>query len=248
MNDHKSRITNHNETKKETLLINHFNYGDCKNKTYSVRILETIKTNARKRGKLDSGVTNLRRKREDFWMERLHTIYPYGLNNRHGKNLDQTDINEPIRKKFIRRKVKKNRRNYRKYRNKQNMTADLIFHDISNNYLRENNRTAELLNKSISFVSNKVSQLNKIEVEKLNKLAFEELNADSRIPLRLLQIIIDMTKWKMFKPSKIGPKRKKNIKFPFIIRYTNHWVDKLKLPKIMHSEELKNTLPKCIYE
>ena len=81
--------------------------------------------------------------------------------------------------------------------------------------------------------------MNKIEFGKLNKLVFEEISVDSHIPLRLLQIIIDITKWKLFKPSKTGPKRKKNIKFPFIIRYTNHWVDKLKLPKIIHTEELK---------
>ena len=108
MSDHKSRIRNYTEDKKDTFLIRHFNQGKCANHTFSVRILETIKEEARCDKKLDPVVTAIRRKREDYWMEQLHSIYPYGLNNRHGKNFDQADIDDPVRRVFKRQKIKKN--------------------------------------------------------------------------------------------------------------------------------------------
>jgi len=90
--------------------------------------------------------------------------------------------------------------------------------------------------------------MTKPEVTEMKKLALEELSVDSQIPLRLLQIIIDTTKWKLYKYTSSDIKKKKIIKFPFLIRYTNHWIDKLKLHQILHNKILKDTLPKCIYE
>ena len=97
--DHKSRIRKHNSTKKVTLLIDYFNFGPCKDKDYSAKIIKTLRLPARKNGKLDPHSTT-QRKREDYCMEELHTIYPYGLNNRHGMNLDQHCEDEAIRTVF----------------------------------------------------------------------------------------------------------------------------------------------------
>jgi hypothetical protein len=109
--DHKSRIRTYNTKKQDTLLIDHFNNGMCKGKTYKAKIIETIKSKARNNdGKLDPKTTTLRRKREDYWMEELHTVYPYGLNNRHGKNMDQRDGEEVVRTIFNKKRKNKNRK------------------------------------------------------------------------------------------------------------------------------------------
>ena len=59
----------------------HFSSGAYKNSDYVVQIVEKLKGNGRKNNMLDPEITKERKKREDQWMIKLRTIYPYGLND-----------------------------------------------------------------------------------------------------------------------------------------------------------------------
>ena len=65
------------------ILSNHFNTGLCKGAEYCVQILEKLEGTGRtERKAIDVSITSHRRKREEFWMKTLRTVYPYGLNDR----------------------------------------------------------------------------------------------------------------------------------------------------------------------
>ena len=127
--DHKSRIRNHNATKKDTLLIDHFNNG----MDYSVNIIETIQQPAKIGQMLDQAITTLRRKTEDFWMEELHIIYPYGLNNHHGNNQDQQNEEISVRTMF-QRKAKKRKKCFRRSPHIPTKTAEHIYDLITGTF------------------------------------------------------------------------------------------------------------------
>merc|ERR1712045_839746 len=88
--------SNKHNDKRETYLVQHFNQGACKGATYSCRIIQTVDRPAKIDNKLDPVATKYRRTMEDKWIAQLQTLYPYGLNNRMGKNSDQRKEDEPV--------------------------------------------------------------------------------------------------------------------------------------------------------
>ena len=58
-------------------------------------VIEKIEGSGRTdKNAIDSKVSSMRKKREDFWMKTLKTVYPYGLNDRVGDDFmrDQASI------------------------------------------------------------------------------------------------------------------------------------------------------------
>ena len=99
---------------------------------------------------LDQATTTLRRKREDFWMEELHTIYPYGLNNRHGNNQDQRNEEMSVRTMFH-RKAKKRKKRSRRSPHIPTKTAEHIYDLITGTFQNRNtpDHNHEQLNSAI---------------------------------------------------------------------------------------------------
>ena len=245
--DHKSRIRNHNATKKDTLLIDHFNNGTCKGMDYSVNIMETIQQPAKIGQMLDQATTTLRRKREDFWMEELHTIYPYGLNNRHGNNQDQRNEEMSVRTMFH-RKAKKRKKRSRRSPHIPTKTAEHIYDLITGTFQKKNtpDHYPEQLNSAIITAQKIIPQMNKVELKKIGGMAHEDTIKECNIPLRLLHIIIDLTAAKLQVKTDEKPQAsKKKIEHAFTIKYVNHWIDKLRLGNILHDHALVETTYLC---
>ena len=150
LSDHRSRIRTHNTRKKETLLIEHFTTGMCAGRGFTARIIETMKKDAKVDGILDATATTIRRKREEIWMEQLRTIYPFGLNNRHGNNQDQRDETDCVSKEFH---MKKKNRIRRFYKDKKTtvISANQVFTHISESFGNDGD-TPAVLNEMISYV------------------------------------------------------------------------------------------------
>ena len=81
-------------------VINHKN--QCVDCDFSFQILEKlVGTGYDNDGLLDSNVTKLRQIREDFWIKRLRTLYPYGLNEKaFDKISDSTEISNAVGKLY----------------------------------------------------------------------------------------------------------------------------------------------------
>ena len=63
-------------------LSDHFTKGRCKGSDHFVQIVEQLSGNGRlASGEIDASVTRERKLREDAWMLKLRTVYPYGLND-----------------------------------------------------------------------------------------------------------------------------------------------------------------------
>jgi hypothetical protein len=75
MNGHRSGM----RTKKDKILYDHFLDSPCTGYSFKVQILEKLDPIP---GKTIKELTNIRQKKEDEWMSRLQTVFPYGLNDR----------------------------------------------------------------------------------------------------------------------------------------------------------------------
>ena len=69
--------------------INHYK-NICKGASFSIHILEKLEGDGFINGQWDLAVQKLRLQGEDYWIKKLHTIYPYDLNKRaKNSNLEQ---------------------------------------------------------------------------------------------------------------------------------------------------------------
>ena len=242
--DHKSRIRNHNDNKKETYLIRHFNQGPCQGAGYTCRVLHTIDKPARyENNKVNLETSRYRKKKEDEWMEKLHTVYPYGLNNRHGKNKDQEDETAVIRTTFKKRRAKR-KRGKRVRRKSSFENGEVVYNEFIGGFNSDSCNDTELLNNVVIAAHKKIPQMRKSEVRKLGELALEDTRQEHDIPLRVLHIILDLTRAKLDVNRQVEGKHKYlDNRIPFTVNYINHGVDMINLNSIIHREEVKDSLP-----
>ena len=82
---HRQGINKPNTDVKCRRLSDHFNIGICKNKQYTVQIIETLEGSGKlNNGSEDISISRKRREKEKNYMLTLRTVYPYGLNDRIG--------------------------------------------------------------------------------------------------------------------------------------------------------------------
>ena len=102
-------------------------------------------------------------------MIKLRTVYPYGLNNRLGKNLDQRETEDTVYKEFTRRKRKRKRR-FRK-RKIPWITADELYKEIYNLFKKDVN---------VSEISDEddliLLDIHKLFIEQHYVITIEEIN------------------------------------------------------------------------
>ena len=245
ISDHKTRLYKHDVSKKETFLIRHFHRGPCKDAMFSVSILEVCEGEARKGKALDPVVTRKRREREGFWIKRLHTLYPYGLNDRLDDNVDQRDESVPVLG-MLTPKYNKHKIRGRK-KGGSNTTKGSDFYNEIHSLFNDGNITPERTTEAVRRVYKVIPRMNKKEIKLLGEKTLDAIYNDSDIPDRVLHCIMDLTKFKLLKKKKpTPPKPKKRIEHPFKIRYTNHWIGKLKIGDMIHEQCLSDSLPTCI--
>ena len=63
------------------LSINHYK-NVCPNATFNIQILEKFPGNGYNNGSMDMEMLEYRLPLEDYWIKKLRTVYPYGLNQR----------------------------------------------------------------------------------------------------------------------------------------------------------------------
>ena len=109
----------------------------------------------------------------------------------------------------------------------------------------EDSNNIEYLNQAIKESHKIIPQLRKSEIKKIGELALEDSYNDSHIPIRLLHMMIDLTRAKLQtgKTESNKEKKKENTKLAFIIRYPNHGIQMLNLGSMTHKEEIKETIP-----
>ena len=243
---HKYKIKHFvSDNNEKNFLAEHFNIGSCRGKTYSCRILETIPYPAKKNGKLDPVTTKYRHKREDYWMEKLQTIYPYGLNNRHGKNKDQHDERNSVKDVFIPRKPKKKRT--RRFRRRKEFTSGEAFYEELTSVFtgEEESMDPNVINNVICRALKNIPQLRRKEAQKMGELAVADMIRENWIPIRILHIIADLTLQKMNgrKHTDLNKGKKSFDRIAFVVGYRNQGIGMIGLGGILDRKDVRDCIP-----
>ena len=215
------------------ILINHSS-NICTDHKYRYQILEKLPGSGYKNGQLDTETTMLRQSREDEWMKKLRTIYPYGLNEKaSGKrteiNTQQMGTNTPVVGRMfpplprtgIRPSIGRQNKNQRN----PVITSDQFFTEIHN-----------IFNSDIKNALCKIRIiLNNLKRKLLKEIAYRiligdivYLDAKRQQYYDCIGDYIDTIFWKEPKQEK----EKIYSQNPCIIHFTNKGFNKLKISRI----------------
>lgn len=223
------------------VLINHFNHV-CPNSSFFIQILEVLPGTGYLNGALDAEMTAYRKSREDFWMKRIRTIYPYGLCDKYKRN-PKVPEDSPIGKLFpplprygerlsgLETRTRNGSRNVDEHTNFFNI-FETHFYDLFQSF--EPHSRADSIRKHLD-------QLNKKEVKKIVSDIVEELPSCTDERLRWYEYTLDIINTKRFKEEK--KKEKQAPKFIFPMTFRNKGLDAIKLGNIFRSEEVRSLLP-----
>ena len=222
-------------------LINH-SQTICTDHKYTYQVLEKLPGSGYKNDQLDAEMTTLRKSREDEWIKKLRTIYPYGLNEKalgkQSKIKSDTGaavigkIFPPLPRTGIRPSI--GRRN-KKERNPV-ISSDEFFrelHDLLNNNIKDALCRIRIL-------------LNNSKRKLLKDIAYRVLVGDITYcdPKRqqyydFIGDYIDSIFWKEPKIEK----KKQHSQNPCIIHFVNKGFNKMKIARIFKMEDVTNLLP-----
>ena len=214
-----------------TLFINHYT-NICRGASFSIQILEKLPGNGYLNGIVDDKMRDYRLEREDYWIKKLRTVYPYGLNER-TKFMNQ-DV--PIGKQFPALP-----RYGDKYLEQRSRPSHTVINPLS-----ELDKFVEHVN-SIDLRSrgNEVRKLlNSFKHKHLKSLASEahtrcEQNDDIKNE-RLYKLITDTFLTKVYKKP---PDKRKSPKHIIPIYFDNKGLEHIKLSSILHDDDVIHKLP-----
>ena len=230
---HRSKIKNCTNGSNNMIFSRHFSEGDCKNKEYEVQIIEKLNGNGRLlNGKIDENDRRYREKREEFWIKEMKTVFPYGLNNRLHKNLDQrNEIDDPVYKDFNAKRVRGKRRGNNQ-RSGNRLTATMLW-----NHLRNKD-----VNGKIKAVLKYIPQMKKDEIKKFGVLN-QESNAENYQDQRVKDIIDDRIISKLLLNTSNKKQEKKTPTHFCKVVFDNKCMERIALQKILRSQEVLDTIP-----
>ena len=220
-------------------VINH--KKSCKGSSFSYQVLEKLLgTGHDKEGKIDSEATKARHTREDFWIKRLRTLFPYGLNEKAFDKVSDCGTNDTAVGRFfpsLPRLRLRPERSRRRVKAVVTHTVDSFFHNVNDWY-----RISR-----IDLYNNIRKLLNTLPRNLLKKIASEILDPDGyatdpdkeQIYLFILDIIDTkfISKLSPLSSSKISPK---NI---CVIHFVNKGINLLRLSSIFKENSVVNHLP-----
>ena len=214
----------------------------CTGCKFSYQILEKLAgTGYNDDDIVDCDITKLRQTREDFWIKRLRTLYPYGLNEKAfdkvSSSTDQTTFIGELFPPLDRNKERPTRARHRN--NKCEITSAASFFIFINDQFDRNLPT---LFNNVRITLNKLPKklLKQIACEVLEPENFAKDSKKEQCYLYILDII--NTKFS----SKIkcsNPVRKTGPKNVCVVHFTNKGMDDLHLSSIFRSNTLVNLLP-----
>jgi len=223
------------------ILNSHFNSGLCKDATYEVQILEKLEGSGRTdRNAMDMGAKPLRKSRELFWMLKLRTVYPYGLNDRVGDEWKKDDTHDTVAKRFPRleRKHARNSRGKNRYGN-SNMNPKSFLIKLKNTLISN-------IKDAANFIRFTLSSIKKTDLKIIYSLLESEIsNSNNSQFSQWYLMALDLITSKLYKPIKTIIKNKKpdNICSVF---FHNKGVELLRLPQILNTKSLSDKIPKCV--
>ena len=149
-NQHRTEMNEHFEFHRDT---------SCKNYSYSYQIIEKLPgTGYKEDGTIDEAMMKIRKDKEDVWIKKIRTIFPYGLCEKaRGKENDSSIVHEAVGRSYkgftlprtgtrpVRNRIKRNRKQSIVSCDDFFLTLENLF---SNNLQDSFNQIRILLNKT----------------------------------------------------------------------------------------------------
>ena len=187
------------------ILSNHFNKGVCKDSDYTFQVIEKFEGSGRtERHAIDPKITSKRRKREDFWMKTLRTVYPYGLNDRVGDDFMRDQASDRIGLKFppLKRCFDRGARRLNRIGN-NTFTHETFLKDLKEMLIND-------IKNALNFIRTSICCLKKSELKRLADMITDTL-ASSPLNFPFSQwysVALDIIDCRLYKPK--PPKKKKH--------------------------------------
>ena len=226
-------------------VINHKN--QCVDCDFSFQILEKlVGTGYDNDGLLDSDITKLRQTREDVWIKRLRTLYPYGLNEKaFDKISDSTEISNAVGKLYPpldRNKV----RPVRTRRRDKSPNIDSVasfFNFLNECFLKDLKTVFNNIRINLNRLSRKLLRLIASEILEPELFAFDANK--EQCYLYILDIIDTKFVKNVCQTNSTNKSPPKNV---CVVHFVNKGIDDIHLSSIFRSTVVINSLPEKLRE
>ena len=195
-------------------------------------------------GELDPEMTKLRKAREDEWIKRLRTLYPYGLNEKAcDKETDSSIVQPAVGKLFppLPRSSRSIRSRESRNNHSSNISCEEFFEILGNLIQHDILNSFNEIRKTLNITKKKV----------LKEIAFHIMERDSdsftfyQNRFQIYHYVLDIIDTKLFKPPTPVQKKKapKNV---VTIRFVNKGLDHIHVSKIFRSAAVTSLLPEAL--
>ena len=227
-------------------ITQHYKQDQCKfvkgKRQFLVYILEKLPGDGRLEGTIDEHVRDRRVKIQDSWAQKLHTMYPYGSNDRLDTLKNKSSYNS-IYAQFTSSKPHR-KRSWAKSKVGGDCNAD----DVAENLF-------QLLNKCFDpAIAIKVKKLFFVLrchcVENIRELFYERVYGKFELKemenCQSFNIIVDLMQYKIQPYNECTPPKKKVERVVGCnIRFVSKGVEMLNIPRLFHSTRLKQAVSFC---
>ena len=224
-------------------LAEHFTSGRCKGSEYFVQIVEKMSGNGRlASGEIDLVIQKERKRREDEWMLKLRTVYPYGLNDslNTSPNLpyaSREGIAGVVGKLFPALPRNNTRVVRSRNRRKVVVNADRFLDDLKKWLSLEISTTAFHIRSSLSSMNKKNLKTLALKLHEF----LSDVNEDFMYH-QWYRMALDLIETKMYKIPKTKP-TKKAPKYKVCLPFVNKALDFINLSQVLRCQEIKSNMP-----
>ena len=215
-------------------IVNHWTQGKCIGSHFHLQIIENMIGDGKTKGE---GVD--RRKRETYWIQKLRTAYPYGLNDRIGNEYEKVNCEkESIGKYFTKvgRYINRSLHCRHTRATKSKFTVDTFLDTLVNNLQNDLPNVPNFIRISLNTM--KKSDLRIIYTKLHEKISNEEGETWSH----WYKMACDTIECKIYKPPTLVPPKKPS-KYRISILFDNKSLDSINLQSILMSKETKDNSP-----
>ena len=212
----------------------------CNGYNFKFQILEKLPgAGYNQSGELDLEMMKLRKSREDIWIKKLRTIYPYGLNEKASEKETNSSVIEPAIGKLYPPLARNGTRSTRSRENRNEKMSILSCQEFFD-------KLDHLLQHDLHNSFNEIRKmLNLAKKKVLKEIAFHILERDTftfyENRFQWYHYILDIIDTKFLSPPEIKKKTiRKNV---VTIDFVNKGLDDIHVSKIFRSPEVISLLP-----
>ena len=215
----------------------------CNGYNFKYQILEKLPGDGyNSSGEVDPDMLIIRKKKEDEWIKKLRTIYPYGLNESASEKETDSSVRHPAVGKLF-PPLPRSSRQYRSRDNRTNhssiLSCEEFFEKLDTLIRTDLHNTFNEIRKMLNIAKKKVLKEIAFQIMERDNFTFHENR------FQIYEYILDVIDTKFLKEEEPIKKRKapKNV---ISIQFVNKGLEDIHVSKIFRSPEVTSLLPEAL--